>query len=73
MSSMVAEMPRAKRNDITCKVDAAIIRKARLIASHRDLTLAEYLSNKLRLLVDKDFETFRKDINKTPTDEQFKD
>lgn len=62
MASMVAEMPRIKRNDITCKIDAEIVRKARTIAAYRGIPLAQYLSEKLRKDVDHEFVLFRKEI-----------
>lgn len=64
MSSMVAEMPRTKRNDVAVKIDAEIVRKARTMASYRGIPLAQYLSEKLRKDVDHEFILFRKEIAK---------
>jgi hypothetical protein len=55
---MVEEMPRQKRNDLTVKIDAALVAKAKSVSGFRGLTLAEYLSEKLRGPVEKDFDTF---------------
>lgn len=73
MPSMVAEMPRVKRNDVAVKIDAATVRKAKLIASYRGTTLAEYLSSRLRGPVDKDYETFKRDLHKQSPDDLEKD
>lgn len=58
----VAKMPRKKRNDLAVKIEAEIARKAKTICSYRDGTVAEYLSNLLRPLVDRDFEKFRREL-----------
>ncbi len=68
MSSMVAEMPRVKRNDVAVKIDAEIIRKARTMASYRGIPLAKYLSDKLRKTVDHEFDLFKKDLGKEKTE-----
>ena len=48
------------REDIAVKVDRAVIRYARSVASFRDITLAEYLSEVLRPIVTKDFDEMRR-------------
>lgn len=45
----------AKRNDETVRVDADVLRQARLVAASKDLSLAEYLSNALRPIVTSDY------------------
>jgi hypothetical protein len=45
-----------RRNDVAVKIDANVIREAKMVAASRDLTLAEYLSDLLRPLVHKDLE-----------------
>lgn len=48
---MVATMPRKdapKRNDLSVKVDAHVIRLARLLSAHEDKTMAEVLSEAAR-------------------------
>lgn len=72
LSTPVLEMPRQKRNDASCKIDADIVRKGRIISEFRDITLAEYLSNLLRDTVDHDYrEAVRqanRDLGKPPRD-----
>lgn len=43
-----------KRDDVTVKLDKEVVRKARIVAAYRDITLAEYFSEKLAPLVDAD-------------------
>lgn len=59
-----ALMAREKRNDTTVKVDADVIRKLRYVASHREITLAKLLSDILKPIADKEFEQFKKQLNK---------
>jgi hypothetical protein len=42
------------RNDVTVKLDATVARKAKMIAAARDITVAEYLSEILRPIVQRD-------------------
>lgn len=53
MVSQVAapDMPRQKRNDVVAKVDSEVIRKAKIIAAFRGISLAEYLTERLEPLV----------------------
>ena len=44
------------REDLTVKVDRHVIARARFVADTRKLTLAEYLTEALRPVVDRDFE-----------------
>lgn len=53
-----------KRNDLAVKIDAPIIQKARVIASKREITLAEYLSELLRAHVDSDYAKLGEQITK---------
>jgi hypothetical protein len=48
------ELPVAKRNDVTVKIDKEVIAEAKMVASSRDQTLAEYLSELIRPLVQRD-------------------
>jgi hypothetical protein len=57
----VAKKP--KRNDVTVKIDAAIVAQAKHIATSRDITLAEYLTEVLRAPVGRDFERFKRQLN----------
>jgi hypothetical protein len=44
------------RDDATCKVDRLVLAKARFIAEKRGQSLAEYLTETLRPVVDGDFD-----------------
>jgi hypothetical protein len=52
----VAEEPMTKRNDVPVKVDAEVVRVAKIAAAYKDMTLAEYISERLRPLVAEDVE-----------------
>lgn len=43
------------RADVTVKMDAAIVAKAKMVASARNVTLAEFLSELTRGMVDREF------------------
>ena len=50
------EKPMAKkRNDVSVRLDADVARKAKAIASLREITLAEFLSDTLRPIVDREW------------------
>jgi hypothetical protein len=55
---MVATADRTKmaRNDLAVKMAADIVKKAKHVAINRGITLAEYLSERVRPLVEQDFE-----------------
>jgi hypothetical protein len=44
------------RDDVTVKMDAQTIRKAKMVAAARGITLAEYLSSIVAPIVDRDLE-----------------
>ncbi len=48
------------RDDVVVKIDKQIAAKARYVAATRDMPLAEYLTELLRLPVDRDFERLTK-------------
>jgi hypothetical protein len=48
--------PMAKRNDVPVKIDAEVIRVAKIAAAYKGLSLAEYLSETLRPIVSRDVE-----------------
>jgi predicted HicB family RNase H-like nuclease len=48
-------MARQKRNDRPVKIDASVYRKAQIVAAGKGISLAEYLSELLRPLVNKDY------------------
>jgi hypothetical protein len=56
MSTGLLDRPMTKRTDVPVKVDEEVIRKARIAASYKGVTLAEYLSEALRPIVDRDIE-----------------
>jgi hypothetical protein len=57
-TDMAATLDQTKmaRNDLAVKMAAEIVKKAKHIAINRGITLAEYLSERIRPLVDQDFE-----------------
>lgn len=44
-----------RRNDSTAKIDADVLRMAKVVAAYRDLPLAEYLTAALRPIVENDY------------------
>jgi hypothetical protein len=54
---MIATMdgPKMARNDLAVKLDADVAKKAKHVAINRGITLAEYLSELVRPLVERDF------------------
>lgn len=57
-------MPKKKRNDVAVKIDNDIARKARTIASYRGVPMAELLSDWLKPIADREFERFKKQLEK---------
>jgi hypothetical protein len=47
--------PKSNRQDVSVKFDEHLARKAKLIASDRGITMAEYLSELARPLIDRDY------------------
>ncbi len=45
MATKVLDHPMAKRNDVTVKVDTEAVRVAKIAASFKNITLAEYISS----------------------------
>ena len=52
----VAEPQMAKRNDVPVKIDAEVVRVAKIAAAYKDMSLAEYISERLRPLAAEDVE-----------------
>lgn len=52
----VADRTMTKRNDVPVKIDAEVIRVAKIAAAYKDMSLAHYLSERLRPLVSQDVE-----------------
>ena len=59
-------MARIKRNDVAVKIDAEVVRTARHLAIDQGITLAKYLSDRIRPHVEADFEALRKRIGQAP-------
>ncbi len=55
MSARKAQPGKAKRGDVAVKVDRPLADKARLVASRRGTTMAEYLSDLIRGPIEEDF------------------
>jgi hypothetical protein len=55
-------MPRPKRDDIAVKIAAPLYRKAKVIAAHRGVTIAEYLSSLLDKPLERDYQKFRREV-----------
>ena len=56
--------PKSARNDRTAKIDAQILGWAETIARAKGITLAEYLSETLRVPVAKDFGRYMEQMKK---------
>jgi hypothetical protein len=52
----IADRPMTKRNDVPVKIDAEVVRVARIAAAYKDMSLAEYISERLRPLVAQDID-----------------
>ncbi len=50
-----AGRPKSERDDVTVKMDRGVVARARYVAEIRGVTLAEYLSDAVRPIVDRDF------------------
>jgi len=48
-----AEPDMAKRNDVPVKMDAEVVRKAKVVAAYRGQSLAEFLSAEIASIVDR--------------------
>ena len=58
---------RTERDDVTTKAERAIISKARLVAAHRGVNLAELVSDILRPAVDKAYALMLRELESKPT------
>lgn len=54
MPTRVLERAVSKRNDVPVKLDAEVVRVAKIVASYKEKSLAEYLSGVLSPIVEKD-------------------
>jgi hypothetical protein len=51
-----AERSMAKRNDAVAKIDAEVLREAKIAAAHKGMTLAEYLTETVRVAAARDID-----------------
>lgn len=58
MTALVSERPMAKRNDESARIDSDVMRKARILAGDQGVSIVEYLSEKLRPVVDREYDAF---------------
>jgi hypothetical protein len=67
MSVGLADKAMTRRNDLTVKIDAEVLRMAKVVASFKDISLAEYLTEALRPIVERDLkEHSRKALGEDP-------
>jgi cation transport regulator ChaC len=52
----IAETLMAKRNDVSVKMDAKVVEDCRLAATYKGMSLAEYLSETMRAIANRDIE-----------------
>jgi hypothetical protein len=60
----MTEQTKMARNDLSVKIDADVVTKAKHVSFNRRMTLAAYLSEMCRPLVDRDFEEEMAKMNK---------
>ncbi len=58
------DMARTRRDDVAVKLSQDVVRMARHLAVDQNVPLAQYLSDRLRPLVTKDFEEMAKRLKK---------
>jgi hypothetical protein len=51
----VSEQKKMARADLAVKMGLEVVKKARIVAVSRNITLAEYLTESIRPIVDKDY------------------
>jgi hypothetical protein len=56
MSAGVLERTVAKRQDVTVKLDSEVVRIAKIVAAYRGVSVADYLSESLRPIAQKDLQ-----------------
>jgi hypothetical protein len=55
------------RNDVQVKLDASVIKEAKMVAAARGITLAEYISEMIRPIVRRDLEAETGRVLGTPS------
>ena len=58
----------AKRNDVSVKIDAEVYRLVKLVATWKDMSVAEYLSQTLRPIVAKKWAKINRESGKLSED-----
>jgi hypothetical protein len=43
-----------RRKDVAVKIDAEVVRQAKIVAAYKDVSLAEYMSEAIRPIVERD-------------------
>jgi hypothetical protein len=66
MSTVLAERPMAKRNDVPVKIDAEVLAMARIASAYKGVSLAEYLSESLRPIAMRDIDESHARLAKPP-------
>lgn len=67
MTAALEAMPeRKKRNDLVAKVDAEVLRMARIVAAYEDTSMAELLSSILRPVLEQRLEKHQSDPKPRP-------
>jgi hypothetical protein len=56
MAISTKQDPAVARNDVAVKLDADVVREARIVAAYRGIAMAEYISEILRPIVHRDLE-----------------
>lgn len=56
VAAMEFAVSKPKRNDVPVKLDAEVARKAKMVAASQDKSLAEYISETLRPIVNRALE-----------------
>jgi hypothetical protein len=59
----MAARKRSERDDVAVKIDRRIALKAKMVASERGITMAEYISEMIRSAVERDFAKTVSDIS----------
>lgn len=54
MASTLTRHQMVRRNDVAVKVDADLVRKAKIVAAFKDVSLAEWISEALRPIVEQE-------------------
>jgi hypothetical protein len=56
MTTLIAGRPMAKRKDVVAKIDGEVLREAKIAAALKGMTLAEYLSEVVRVVAARDID-----------------